>query len=122
MKGQWTSVHFSVELSNATPVLDIVSADDMDSEKWLFIRGGIICVTSPAQGGGGRLQIRSTDGDDILLDMDVNAIKETPLYYGDPGLRLSTRGAGLQALVYGAGTAQATVFVSLVAIPERRSS
>ena len=69
-------------------------------------------VSKAAIGGGGILEIRDTDGI-IFWTINVDAVKDIPLDWGEEGVKVGTlKNLGLEAVLSGAGT-QATVSIGV---------
>jgi hypothetical protein len=70
-----------------------------------------ISVYEAAAGGGGVAEIKDTDGD-LIYSVNADGVKDIPLEFGEEGLKIGPN-KGIQLVVSGAQTKQASVSVAL---------
>lgn len=97
------------EATNETGMVDIIA--NPGTTLYLYLDQGVISVYKPAAGGGGITRLQDTDGN-IVLTVSADNVSVVPLNWGDEGLRLGPN-VGLQLIVAGGATAQASVSVAL---------
>ncbi len=95
-------------LTNADAQLDIKEAPG--SDRFLVIENITISVHEPAIGGGGKLKFINTEDGGDVWEIDVNGIKDISIPLGWKEMDVNQ---GLQAILYGAGINQASVWVSV---------
>ena len=97
------------EATNETGMVDVIANPGVNM--YLYLDQGIISVYKAAAGGGGIARLQDTDGN-IVLTVNADSVDNVPLNWGDEGLRLGPN-VGLQLIVAGGATSQASVSVAL---------
>ena len=109
---EYQQIHGYGTVSNANGQLELVTAAQIGSGHYLYIETMYISVYEPANGGGGIFRLQHTDGTEIHY-MNVDGAKDLPFNFGEHGWRCPTAGEGIQMIVYGAQSEQASVSVML---------
>ena len=109
-KSQFTQVYAYGDVENESANLELLAMQTANT--YLYIEKLTLSVYEAAIGGGGKCQIIDTSGN-VFKTINTDGIKDLPLDWGPYGIRINTLGAGLQAVVSGAVTKQASVSVTL---------
>jgi len=109
-KAQFTQIYAYGDVSNENASLEIVVP--RTNSQYIYIEKIYLSVYKAAIGGDGVVKLIDTDGV-VIFTINVDGIKDLPLDYGSYGFRIPTANVGLQFVVSGAGTGQASVSVTL---------
>jgi hypothetical protein len=102
------------EVSNSNAALTLVPASVIggSSKTKIHPTNIIVSVITAAVGGGGILQLRNTNGT-VFMAVDVNSVGVKPsITLGREGIDVG-EGVGIDAVVSGAVTTQATVWIAM---------
>lgn len=108
-KYKYQQISATGQVTNAEASLEIVS--NPGSDIYLSIEKVNFSVFEAAIGGGGICELKDTDGN-VLYTFNVDGVKDIPLDWGDEGLEIGP-GKGLQFVVSGADTKQASVSIAI---------
>lgn len=108
-KYKYQQISATGQVTNAAASLEIVS--NPGSDIYLSIEKANFSVFEAAIGGGGICELKDTDGN-VLYTFNVDGVKDIPLDWGDEGLEIGP-GKGLQFVVSGADTKQASVSIAI---------
>ena len=97
------------EVSNTNAQVEIVASPG--ETMYAYIEHMAFSIHEAAQGGGGKLRLQDSNGNKIW-ETDANGVKAEPIPLGDEGIRIGPD-AGIHAVVYGAGSKQATATVAV---------
>jgi len=86
----------------------LVLLTDTSTTMHLHIEQLAVSVYEPATGGGGKFRLQDENGD-VIWTTNADGVKDLTLDFGEEGLKRES--VNLQAVVYGAGTKQASVSV-----------
>ena len=98
------------EATNAVASNQIIAAS---TTMYLSIERIVFSIYEQAEGGGGLFRIQSTEGT-VIYTIDADAVKDFPIDFGPEGVELPV-GEGLEIIVYGAQTKQASVSIAVTA-------
>ena len=94
-------------VDNDSASIDIF--ETLGTTQKIYIESGSLSVFKAAEGGGGHVEIMDTAGE-VYFSSDVDEVKNIPIYWGDEGRQIA-QGEGVQVVLSGAATAQASVHV-----------
>lgn len=97
-------------VENADASNQLIAAKD---NMYLCIEHITLSVYEQAEGGGGLFRIQGTDGTIVYIS-DADTVKDLPIPFGPEGVELPI-GEGLEVIVYGAQTKQASVSIAVTA-------
>lgn len=105
-----TQLHNYGEVTNDDAMLELVAASTVGSGHYLYIEKLYCSIYEPAIGSGGIFRIRDTTGA-LIHTTNADGVKDLPFDFGEYGMRLKTDNVGLQVVVSGGQTKQASVSV-----------
>ena len=83
------------------------------TDMYLCVEHITFSIYEQAEGGGGLFRIQGTEGTIVYIS-DADAVKDLPIPWGPEGVELPV-GEGLEIIVYGAQTKQASVSIAVTA-------
>lgn len=116
---EFTQIHAYGEVTNDDASLELVTAAQVAGDHYLYIEKLHLSVYEPAIGSGGIVRVRDTLGNPVCT-INVDGVKDFSLDFGEYGLRLANANVGLQVVVSGGQTKQASVSVILKAHIDNR--
>ena len=105
-----TQIHNYGEVTNDSASLELVAAAPIGSGHYLYIEKLHFSVYEPAIGSGGIFEIKDTSGN-VIYTINADGVKDLNFDYGENGIKLKTANVGLQIVVSGGQTKQASVSV-----------
>lgn len=105
---QFEEFYASKHLTNDDP--QVIIKEDPGSTRYLVIDNITLSVHEPAMGGGGKLKLTTVGSGEDVWEFDVNGIKDISFPIGWKELPSNE---GLVGILYGAGVAQAEVWISV---------
>jgi len=107
---QYPQLNYDGIIDNDTnAAIDIF--ETLGTTQKIYIERGSLSVFKAAVGGGGHLEIMDTAGE-VYFSSDVDEVKNIPINWGDEGRQIA-EGEGVQVVLSGAATEQASVHVAL---------
>lgn len=116
---EFTQIHNYGEVTNDDASLELVAASTVGSGHYIYIEKLYFSVYEPAIGSGGIFRVRDTDGNSVHT-VNADGVKDFLLDFGEHGMKLKTANVGLQIVVSGGQTKQASVSVMLKAHIDNR--
>ena len=109
-KAQFTQVYAYGDVENENANLELLAMQTANT--YLYIEKLTLSVYEAAIGEGGKCQIIDTSGN-VFKTVNTDGVKDLQFDWGNYGIRIDEINAGLQAVVSGAQTKQASVSITL---------
>ena len=98
------------EVTNVAASNQVIAAR---TDMYLSVERITFSIYEQAEGGGGLFRIQGTEGT-VVYTSDADTVKDLPIDFGPEGVELPIS-EGLEIIVYGAQTKQASVSIAVTA-------